>query len=121
MDKVIFSYTRKMALEDGVLIDISEMAKEAGFKVPVAVTATLYNSILIPVESLKEQGQDSSGRIWDMLILLNLESSGCCKNHILFSVRMQMNTGSELIQMKSVIGSGDKGEPVITIMLPHED
>jgi hypothetical protein len=30
--KVISTYTRAQALEDGVLVDVSEMAKEAGIK-----------------------------------------------------------------------------------------
>lgn len=34
----IFSYSRKQAIADGVLVDVSEMAREAGFKYPVAVT-----------------------------------------------------------------------------------
>jgi type I site-specific restriction-modification system R (restriction) subunit len=31
---VIYSYTRKQAIEDGVLVDITEMAKEAGSSIP---------------------------------------------------------------------------------------
>ena len=36
---VISTYTRTQAIEDGVLIDPGSMAKEAGFKWPVALTA----------------------------------------------------------------------------------
>src|SRR4051812_27741843 len=36
--EVIFAYTRKQAIEDGVLVDVTETAKEAGFKIPVALT-----------------------------------------------------------------------------------
>src|ERR1019366_7436165 len=39
---VIYSYTRKQAIEDGVLVDITEMAKEAGIKYPVAITSTAF-------------------------------------------------------------------------------
>lgn len=41
----IYIYTRKQAIEDGVLIDVTETAKEAGFKVPVAVTCALHEII----------------------------------------------------------------------------
>ena len=34
---VIYAYTRAQAIEDGVLADVTETAKEAGFKLPVAV------------------------------------------------------------------------------------
>ncbi len=33
---VIFLNTRKQAIEDGNLIDVTEQAKETGFKVPVS-------------------------------------------------------------------------------------
>jgi hypothetical protein len=36
---LIYRYTRADALRDGVLIDVSEVAREAGFKWPVALTA----------------------------------------------------------------------------------
>lgn len=110
-----------MAITDGVLIDISEISKEAGFKIPVAVTDTLYNGYLVPEDAPRNRGQDTTGRIWDMLILLNLKCKGSSENTVLFSVRMLMRGGPEMVQMKSVIGPGDKGEPVITIMLPNED
>ena len=41
-DVVIFSYTRAQAIADGVLIDATELAKEAGFRIPVAVTAGVW-------------------------------------------------------------------------------
>ena len=32
----IYSYSRQQAIDDGVLVDITEMAQEAGFRFPVA-------------------------------------------------------------------------------------
>jgi hypothetical protein len=37
-NEIIYSYTRKQAIADGVLIDVTELAKEAGFKCSVAFT-----------------------------------------------------------------------------------
>ena len=31
---VIFAYTRKQAIEDGVLVDLTEIAKQVGFVIP---------------------------------------------------------------------------------------
>ncbi len=39
---VVSSYTRTQAIEDGVLVDVSEMAQEAGFKHPVALTRAVW-------------------------------------------------------------------------------
>lgn len=41
---VIHSYSRAQAIEDGVLVDVSSMAKEAGFIWPVAVTAAVWGN-----------------------------------------------------------------------------
>ena len=41
-DVLIFSYTRAQAIADGVLVDVSELAKQAGFRFPVAVTAGVW-------------------------------------------------------------------------------
>jgi len=118
---IIYAYSREMAISDSILIDLSDIAKEAGFKVPVAVTNALYNSFLVPSETQKDKGQDTTGRIWDMLILLNLR---CRRNNgdtIHFSASMRMDSGVKRLEMKAMIGPGDLGEPIITIMLPDED
>ncbi|WP_432735717.1 DUF6573 family protein [Maridesulfovibrio sp. FT414] len=45
--RMIYSYTRKQALEDGNLIDVTEQAKGTGFKVPVAVSLNLYERYIL--------------------------------------------------------------------------
>ncbi len=40
---VLSAYTRAQAIEDGILVDVSETAREAGFTIPVAVTRTVWN------------------------------------------------------------------------------
>ena len=40
--EVIHRYTRKQAIEDGILVDLSEIAGEAGIKYPVAVTRGVF-------------------------------------------------------------------------------
>ena len=41
-DDLIHSYTRQQAIEDGVLMDVSETAKEAGVRFPVALTRAVW-------------------------------------------------------------------------------
>jgi len=65
--EVIFSYTRRQAIEDGVLVDVSKVAKEAGFKIPVAVTSAVWNEIVKPDEAIRGIGQSEEGRLWDVL------------------------------------------------------
>lgn len=39
---LIHSYTRTQAIEDGDLIDVTEIGREAGFRVPVALTRSVW-------------------------------------------------------------------------------
>lgn len=39
---VVHAYTRAEAIEDGFLVDVTETAREAGFRVPVAVTRGVW-------------------------------------------------------------------------------
>ena len=45
---VIFSYTRSQAIEDGVLVDLSEWARETGFRFPVACTRAVWERCIVP-------------------------------------------------------------------------
>ena len=45
-DSVISVYTRAQAIEDGILVDVSDTAREAGFKIPVAVTRAVWNRLV---------------------------------------------------------------------------
>ena len=120
---IIYSYTRKQALEDGVLIDVTETAKEAGFVVPVAVTNGLYAEYIEPSESLKNLGQTTNGRLWDVLFMLHLKIYNCPKaNTVIYTVAFEKENGmTDEINLKAVIDGGDDGNPVLTIMKENED
>ena len=118
---LIFSYTRKQAIEDGVLMDVTEMATEAGFKWPVAITDTVWNQHIVPDVASVEQGQSIEGRLWDVLNVLRF-SALTGGTEVLFKVIfIEKGTITVEIKLKSVCGPGDEGGPVITIMLPEED
>lgn len=125
---VIYSYTRTQAIEDGELIDVSIMAKKTGFKVPVAVTRSVWNQYIewTDEDTDKQTIQDQSGRLWDVLWMLFVACKRSKEESLLF-YKLQVvprdgrSKSAALIKLKSVIGGGDEGEPVITIMLPNED
>jgi len=66
---VIHRYTRAQALADGLLVDVTERAKEAGFRVPVAMTAATWSKAVAwsDADSAKQTQQDESGRLWDVV------------------------------------------------------
>lgn len=122
--ETIFTYTRQNALDDGVLVNVSEMAKEAGFKYPVAITERLHNAI----ENIPEaySHEDYNGRLWDILNMCRLYA-GRSNNEgtILFQVILHTENNlqkSDLpITLKAMCHPGDNMEPVISIMFPTED
>jgi hypothetical protein len=121
---VIFAYTRSQALADGVLVDASALAKEAGFCWPVTMTEALYHSYIVPALDLVAEGQSIQGRLWDVLTVLRFAIAKARNTDtILFKVLFLMSAGSTPIpiDLKAVCGPGDDGEPVLTIMLPDED
>ena len=127
--EVIHVYTRKQAVEDGVLVDVSEVAREAGFVVPVAVTAGVW-ALVEPSPGEVEYGQDAQGRLWDVLTMarfaIRAKRDGEEGPELLFTVLFQMRrhgerTGIRNKELKLHSGPGDDGEHVITILLPHED
>lgn len=111
----VYVYSRADALEDGLLVDVTETATEAGFRVPVAMTAAAWGVVAVRSNTW----EDTKGKLWDVLFTL------------FFTVRTQQRDASAIcwnIQLsgksqtfRAVIGPGDDGEAVITIMLPGED
>ena len=124
MPDIIYSYSRAQALADGVLVDVSELAREAGFKLPVAVSDILYHGYLTPPPELAKEGQSLVGRLWDALSVLRFAiKASPATDRITFTVLFAQapDTEPEPVELLAVCGPGDSGEPVITIMLPSDD
>ena len=120
--EVVYAYTRAQAIEDGVLIEVSEMAKEVGIKYPVALTRTLWDAYIIPDKESESSGQSEQGRLWDTLFMFMLKARRTSGAYLLYDLMFLMK-GAVLrkVKVKAVCGPGDNGEPVITIMMPNED
>ena len=117
---LIHSYTRKQALADGVLIDVTALAKEAGYVFPVAITSAVWQKVVVPSEGARNnRGQDEKGRIWDILWMLKLAIPKTLENRVLFSVMID-DGSSWLCQLSAICGPGDLNEPTITILFPNE-
>ena len=126
---VISTYTRAQAIEDGVLIDVGSMAKEAGFKWPVALTADAWADCVAwtDADSQQQVHQDQSGRLWDTLYMAShaIRTSKDSGDRLLFQLyrvpRDGQSTEAVLVSLKLIVGPGDSGEPVVSILLPNED
>ncbi len=119
---LIYAYTRKQAIEDGVLIDVSKASCKIGILYPVAVTDTLWKRYIEPDAVAKTYGQDETGRLRDVLWMFRIQARLQNNNRqFLFKALFMMGAEMKLTTLKAVIGPGDNLEPVITIMLPDED
>ncbi len=121
---IIHAYTRAQAIEDGVLVDDTDTAREAGFTLPVALTARVWAEIVTPPEAARSYGQSESGRLWDVLHMTRFAIARSQAGVSELAVQLIVADGSRhnhTVTLKAHCGPGDEGEPVITIMWPEED
>ena len=126
---VISTYSRAQAIADGVLIDPGAIAKEAGIVWPIALTAEAWADCVAWTEADSERQvyQDQTGRLWDVIYMASHAIRTCKRqtNELRLQVyrvpRDGKSTEPELMTLKMIAGPGDAGEPVITMLLPHED
>ena len=121
---VVFSYSRAQAISDGVLHDVTLMAREAGFRYPVAMTAVAWADC-VAWPSSSGGGQSESGRLWDVLTMARVAVKRAAGDTVELTVLVVPLRGAsrrpQLMRLKMVVGPGDDLEPVLTIMLPGED
>jgi hypothetical protein len=129
---VVYSYSRKQAIEDGVLVDVSDKATRYGFKIPVALTDAVYTSCVewteADNEAKKGTGQSSAGRLHDVLSMAFLcalqnakNGTDTCYFPLLRVDRSGKGTKPTRLDLKLHIGPGDTLDPVLTILLANED
>jgi hypothetical protein len=128
--EVLDTYSRADAIADGVLVDVTDTAREAGILFPVAVTRSVWGEYIEPSSYDREKwGQDLMGRLWDTVWMLriaikNRKHSEDCQvdpGKLIFEVFYRLQGRLCRIPLKALCGPGDDGSPVITIMLPEED
>lgn len=123
----ISTYTRAQAIADGSLIDVSERAKEAGFRFPVALTAAAWAECVAwsASDTARQTYQDEEGRLWDILWMASQAAKRASGDRLAFQLYVVPRGGKSvkprLTKLKMLCGPGDEAEPVITIGLPHED
>ena len=127
--EVISTYTRAQAIEDGVLVNAGSIALEAGFNGPVALTSAVWADCVAWTDEDSEQQvhQDQSARLWDLLYLAAyaIRTSTGSTDRLLYEIHRVPRDGHSTealpVKLKLIIGPGDHGEPVMTVLFPNED
>ncbi len=112
----VYSYTRAQAIKDGVLVDLSQIEIiRQHWKHHMACTSTVWAII---EEALNTSGQDVNGIVHDISTMARMELGiNRATNQVLFEVIITGKTHT----LKLHVGPGDRGEAVLTLMLPNED
>ena len=110
---MICCYSRAQAIEDGVLMDVSERARRAGIRYPTACTHSVWALIGTVPESCSAE---ESVRLAEVLAAL------------LAAIRRGGTRGTDRVDFHALgaalwahCGPGDTAAPVLTIMLEGED
>jgi hypothetical protein len=119
---LIFAYSRRQALADGMLVDASATARDAGIRYPVALTRAVWDMYVeVPP---RVHAQDEAGRLWDILWALRhgIRAGQGDGPSLHYGLRVHNTNGRpELVTLKCVCGPDDDGRPCLTIMLPDQD
>jgi hypothetical protein len=120
---LIHRYSRADALRDGVLIDVSATAREAGIRWPVALTRAAWERCVSVPPGVA--CQDEAGRLWDVLWMLRCAIGRSDGGRVVrFALHVRNDNRDRtppLVRLKALCGPGDEGEPCITVLLPEED
>ena len=117
---VIYSYTRAQAVADGVQVEVTKTAQEAGIKFPVFLTRTVFDGYVAVPEGVT--GQDEAGRLWDICWMLRfaiLRSHGHTDRVPVALYVRNDNRRAKLVKLIAQCGplDMDDPQPAITLML----
>lgn len=117
--EVISVYTRADAIADGVLVEVGEIAKEAGWKWPVVITNGVY-ALIKKVSDRKTNYCDYTGILWDVLNCAKYpyKTLPLAIGQVAY---FKVKIGNKNYDLKVIVGPGDTPEPVLTILLIDED
>ena len=121
---IVYSYTRAQAVADGVQVEVTKTAQEAGISFPVFLTRGVFDRYVTVPEGVT--AQDEAGRLWDVVWMLRFailrSRPGVQRIPVALYVRND-DRAARLVKLIATCGPLDLDEPqpAITVMLPDED
>jgi hypothetical protein len=136
--ELISVYSRQQAIADGVLVDCTdepfdELNRNAGLLFDVALTRAVFERY-VEVPERFQASQDIKGRYWDIIWMYRFAVKRrrvdgtellfkflCLPNGSGVQDNEKQSGSHTLVQLKAMVGPGDRGEPCLTFMFPSED
>lgn len=122
--EVIYAYSRSQAVADGVQVDVTKTAQEAGIKFPMFLTRAVFDQyVAVPPDMT---GQDEAGRLWDVVWMTRFAilraRPGVDRLPVGLYVRNDDRT-ARLVKLIATCGALDMDDPqpAITLMMVGED
>lgn len=121
-----YSRQRSSEIELGKQYNMTEIARELGFPLPIYVTSALRDKFIDPDQESREKGEDQKARfkqILDKLIYeIRIHRQKSKSNVIQFPVSLTVGGKSEEIELVSYLGQIDSEnkDPSITLALADE-
>jgi hypothetical protein len=122
---VISAYTRKQAIEDGIQREITDIAKEEGFKYRTFITQNCWMKAIQVPEGVV--GQDERGRLHDVFWMLHCAIKRMRGNDSIIKFVVHVRYGNaekalDKVTLLSQCGAVDIDDPTpsLTIMLPED-
>jgi hypothetical protein len=123
--EIIYAYTRAQAVADGVQVEVTKVAQEAGIRYPMFLTRAVFDVyVAVPPDVT---AQDEAGRLWDIVWMTRFgiirSQPGAQRIPVALYVRNADNRPSRLVKLIAVCGPLDIDDPspAITVMMPDED
>ena len=121
---VIYSYTRSQAVADGLQVEVSKVAEEAGIRFPVFLTRAVFDSFVTVPPGVT--AQDEAGRLWDVVWMLRfaIRKAQTGQTRLPFALYVRNdNHRPRLVKLVAMCGPLDIDDPApaITVMMPDED
>jgi hypothetical protein len=121
---VVYAYTRAQAVADGVQVEVTKTAQEAGIKFPMFLTRAVFDAYVAVPEGVT--GQDEAGRLWDVVWMTRfaiLRSRGHTDRLPVALYVRNDNRAAKLVKLIAQCGPLDIDDPspAITVMLSTED
>lgn len=122
--EIVYAYTRSQAVADGVQVDVTKTAQEAGIKFPVFLTRTVFDAYVAVPPNVT--GQDEAGRLWDIVWMTRFAILRSRANTDRVPVALYVrndNHAAKLVKLIAQCGPLDINDPspAITVMMPDED